>query len=125
MVQGIHTLNIFIPSYETYNSSVIITCFIYILLHMLKVSATGACALAEGQPPHIQSTASDGAAVRRVTLCDRKQQVPTLAHLYWYAHQLNNRGATKLTISTWRWHSKVKTTRLYLKQCSVKFIIRI
>ena len=57
--------------------------------HVLKVSATGACALAEGHPPHIQSTASGGAVVWRVTLCDRKQQVPTLGHLYWYAHQLN------------------------------------
>ena len=97
----------------------------FVVAHVLKVSATGACVLAEGHPPHIQSTASGGAAVRGVTLCDQKQQVPTLAHLYWYAHQLNNRGATKLTISTRRWRSKVKTTRLYLKQRSVKFIIRI
>ena len=42
--------------------------FLGLYLHVLKVSVTGSCALAEGHPPHIQSTASDGVAVRRVTL---------------------------------------------------------
>ena len=67
---------------------------------VVKVGSSGTVELAEGSLSIEQCTDSIGASGERVSLCDRVQQVTSLAHLLRCAYKFKNRSATQTEFNT-------------------------